>query len=189
MTSNTKEAAALATHRELTEAELDRARRYLDQTKNGILGALRNVSEAQWTFRPGSGRWSIVEIVEHVAAVQELVLGPLQERLRNAPVTPPHTEYRQVDDIVMYRFPNRLKTFPSPLPPAATLTRGHAPARLSANYAALHRLLETAGLRDRAVDSAPLRAVTEGVYETMDGYQWILTAAAHTEPTRSRSWR
>jgi hypothetical protein len=160
---------------------LDRACRYLDQTKNGILGALRNISEPQWRFKPGPNRWAIVEIVEHVAAVQELVLGPLQERLNNAPVTPLQPGYRLVDDIIIYQFPNRLRTLPSPLPPANGLMLSEARTRLSANYAARSGRLEARGLRDRAIDSAPLKAVTEGAYDTMDGYQWILAAAAHTE--------
>ena len=37
------------------------------------------------------------------------------------------------------------------------------------------------GLRQHVIPAAPLKAVSKGAYEVMDGYQWILAAAAHTE--------
>ena len=37
------------------------------------------------------------------------------------------------------------------------------------------------GLRQHVVPAAPLKAVSKGAFELMDGYQWILAAAAHTE--------
>lgn len=180
MKSNNPE-SVIATDQRLTQSELDRAHRYLDQTKNGIVGALRNVSEAQWKFKPDPDRWSIAEIVEHVATLQELVLGPIQEKWKNASVTPSHPDFRQIDDIIIYQIPNRLKKFPSPVPVAGELTLLQAIDRLASNHTALHDRLETTGLRDHAVDSPPLKAVTNGAYDSMDSYQWILAASAHTE--------
>lgn len=179
MTSNTLEPAA--TDERLTSFELDRGHSYLDQTNHGIQGALRNVSESQWKYKAGPDRWSIAEIVEHVALVQELVLGPLQEKWKDAPVTPAHPDFRHIDDIIIYQIPNRLRKYPSPVPVAGGLTLLQALDRLASNYAALHDRLETAGLRDRSVDSPPLKAVSDGAYDAMDGYQWVLAAAAHTE--------
>jgi hypothetical protein len=37
------------------------------------------------------------------------------------------------------------------------------------------------GLRDHALDSPPLKPISEGAYSVMDGYQWILAAAAHAQ--------
>ena len=42
-------------------------------------------------------------------------------------------------------------------------------------------LESTPGLRGHLLDSPPLKAVSKGAYDSMDGYQWILAAAAHTE--------
>jgi hypothetical protein len=166
----------------LTAAEIDRARLYLEQTRSGVAGAIRNLSEAQWTFKPDPGRWSIAEIMEHVLLVHERVLGPLQERLKAAPPAPPHPDYQRIDDIVIYQFPNRLTKVPSPIQVAGGLTHTEALRRLPANYARLQELLEsTPDLRARSTDAPPLKAVTNGAYDSMDGYQWILAAAAHTE--------
>lgn len=37
------------------------------------------------------------------------------------------------------------------------------------------------GLREHVLEAPPLRIVTNGAFDTMDGYQWALTLAAHDE--------
>ena len=182
METRTLGTAMISTQQTLTRQELDRARRYLEQAKTCMSGAIRNLSESQWRFKPRPDRSSIAEIAEHVILVQERVLGPLQEKLQEAPLVPAHPEYARVDDIIIYQIPNRLTTFPSPVGPAGDLDRSGALERLSANHNRFCKLLETTqGLRNRSLESPPLKAVSNGAYESMDGYQWILAAAAHTE--------
>jgi hypothetical protein len=66
-----------AAEQKLTPAELEQGCRHLERTLTGVLAATDGLSDAQWKFKPAPDRWSIAEIVEHVAAVQELVLGPI----------------------------------------------------------------------------------------------------------------
>lgn len=181
MTSTALEMTAVA-EQKLTQAELDRARMYLDQTKVGITGAIKALSDPQWNFKPSPGQWSVGEITEHVIDVLGLVLGPVRGKLDQAASTPAHPDYKQVDDIIVYRFPNRLAKFPSPVQPAGCLSPSQAIERLTADYARLSDYLETSpDLRNRYAEAPPLKAVSNGTYESMDGYQWILAAAAHTE--------
>jgi hypothetical protein len=42
-------------------------------------------------------------------------------------------------------------------------------------------LESTPDLRLHMVEAPPLKAVSKGAFESMDGYQWVLTAAAHIE--------
>jgi hypothetical protein len=175
------QAAANAGGQTLTQAELDRALLYLEQARNGALGAIRSISEAQWAFTPGEGRWSVAEIVEHVITVLEIVLGPVREKLEAAPAAAPIADYQKIDDIVIYRFPNRLTKFPSPRQPEGGLALAAARERLAADFARLTTHLETPDLRGHSIESAPLKAGTNGEYVLMDGYHWILAAAAHTE--------
>ena len=182
MTSNAMATAAVQPTEALGQIELDRARLYLEQTRILIVGAIRNVSDLQWNFKPGPDRWSIAEIVEHIVVVQERVLGPLREQLESAPVTPVHPDHKHVDDMIIYQIPSRLAKFPSPLQPDGGISRSDAMERLSANYEALNRRLETTpDLRNHSIESAPLKAISHDVYSSMDGYQWILAVAAHTE--------
>jgi hypothetical protein len=182
MNSNTSATPALATDQPLTSAELGQAHLYLRQTRAGLHGATKRLSETQWNFKPAPERWSIAEIVEHVMVVQERVLGPISDQLTSAPPPPAGYDYNRVDALVIHNFPDRLVKFPSPIP--ATLS-GETPAealhRFDRNCNLLAESLAAPGLRNHAIDSAPLKGISKGEYGLMDGYQWILAAAAHTE--------
>jgi hypothetical protein len=118
-----------------------------------------------------------------VAIVHERVLGPIREQLAAAP-TPPEGACQQVDAIVINQFPNRLTKFKAPefIEPTGALTLSEALDRLGANYIRLTEYLEsTPDLREHAIEAMPLKAVSGGAHQLMDGYQWILAAAAHTE--------
>jgi hypothetical protein len=181
MTSNILEQPA-AVNQPLTTSELDRARLYLEQTQNGVVGAIKHLSEPQWKFKPAADRWSIAEIMEHIVHVQELVLGPIRGQLAAAPTAAAHPDHARIDEIVIGYFPNRLNKFPSPQEPAGGLAPQEALRRLSTNHARLNEYLETTpDLRHHTVEARPLRAVSKGAFDSMDGYQWILAAAAHTE--------
>jgi hypothetical protein len=181
MNPNTSGAAALAADQALTSAELEQARLYLQQTREGLIGATKGLSEAQWQFKTAPERWSITEILDHVVVVQERVLGPIRDQLATAPGAPANYDYQQVDAIVINQFPNRLAKFQSPVNPLG-LRPPEALVRFRKNYVGLAEFLEsTPGLRAHAVEALPLKAVSKGAYGLMDGYQWILAAAAHTE--------
>jgi len=182
MTPATLAAATPATAPSLTPSEVERAVLYLEQTRSGVKGAIRNLSDAQWNFKPGQERWSIAEIMEHVIYVQERVLGPIRDQLAQAPPAPANHDYKVLDDLVIARFPNRLSKFPSPVQPAGGLTHADALERVLNNCSRLNKYLESApDLRRHAIEAAPMKALTGGAYQFMDGYQWILAAAAHTE--------
>ena len=175
--------AALAAAPKLTSPELDLARLYIEQTRNGVIGATRGLSLAQWNFKPAPDRWSIAEIVEHIVVTQELVLGPLRDQLAKAP-PPPARENKQVDAIIINQFPDRTIKVKAPevVQPAGRWSPEVAMERLIANYTRLAEYLETTpDLRQHAIDAPPLKIITNGEYEKMDGYQWILAAAAHAE--------
>jgi hypothetical protein len=182
MNSNTSSAAALAEEQTLTRPELEQARTYLQQTRDGVLGATKGVSEAQWRFKPASDRWSIAQIVEHAIMVEERVLGPIRDQLTAAPAAPASYDRSVVDAIVINQFPNRLTKFQAPFHPTGQLSRSGAFDRLLKNYTHLTDYLEsTPDLRHHALEAPPLKGVSKGAYQVMDGYQWILAAAAHTE--------
>ena len=83
---------------------------------------------------------------------------------------------------MIHNFPDRLTKFQAPI---FVNPSGLAPAeptqRFDVNCTRLVESLGEPGLREHAVDSAPLKGISKGEYGLMDGYQWILAAAAHTE--------
>jgi DinB family protein len=177
-------ASVLASTSQLTEHELEQARLFLEQTRNAVIGATKGLSEAQWTFKPAPEQWSIAENLDHIVIVQERVLGPILNQLVSAPAPYANRDYKAVDAIVIHQFPTRLAKFQAPefVRPADQIVPRDLLDRLKTNYIRLTYYLEsTPGLRQHAGEAAPLKAVSNGAYEVMDGYQWVLAAAAHTE--------
>jgi hypothetical protein len=171
-----------AAGQKLAASDLEQARLYLEQTRSYVVGATRGLSDAQWKFKPAPDRWSILEVVEHMVVVQELVLGPIWEQLASAPAAPGNRDYKQVDKIVLFQFPNRLNRFPSPEQPSGRWEPAVASGRLLKNHERLGEYLEsTPDLRRHTRESPPLKAISNGAFDAMDGYQWLLAAAAHTE--------
>jgi DinB family protein len=167
----------------LSGTDLSQARLYIGQTRDVLVGATKMLTSAQWEFAPSPERWSIAQIVEHVIAVQERVIGMIRQNLAAAPPPPASQDREIVDGLVINEFPNRLRKFPSPIPPSASKSdKAGTVGRYAENCAALTQMLtDVPGLREHVVDAPPLRAISNGDYSLMDGYQWILAAAAHAE--------
>lgn len=175
---------ASTSNQKLTAQELDQARLFLQQTQSYVVGATKGLSEAQWKFKPAPDRWSIAENLDHIVIVQERVLGPILDQLANAPAPPADRDHKSVDAIVIHQFPTRLAKFQAPefVRPLDQIAPVEVLNRLRTNYARLvDRLESTPGLRQHALEAPPLKAVSNGAFELMDGYQWILASAAHTD--------
>jgi len=172
------------TDQKLSAEELAQARLLLQQTQNAVVGATKGLSEAQWKFKPAPDRWSIAENVQHIVIVQERVLGPILDQLASAPAPSADVDPNAVDAIVINQFSTRLNKFSAPefIHPGEQIAPSELLDRLSANYARLADcLVSKPGLRQHAAEALPLKAVSNGAFSLMDGYQWILAAAAHTE--------
>jgi hypothetical protein len=166
----------------LNSEDLTKGRLFLRQTRDGLVGSVRMLTETQWTHHPGSERWSVAEIVAHIISVQRLVLGLITDRLASAPPPPPDHDRETIDSLLIGHFSNRLSRFPSPLPTPERMGKAEALRTHNENCAALTGLLESVPhLREHALEAPPLRALSQGRYSAMDGYQWILAAAGHTE--------
>ena len=168
----------------LETTDLQQARQYFCHTRNRVAEATAGLSDAQWRFKPAPDRWSIAEILEHMVLVQERVLTRLQGQLAQAPAPPADRDNQQIDALVLERIPDRsIKAkAPSAIEPTGQWTQPDALDRLFQNYARLATFVETTpDLREHILEAVPLRILTNGAYDTMDGYQWALTAAGHDE--------
>jgi hypothetical protein len=161
---------------EVTQAEKDRALQYLESTKKAIVEATAGLSEAQWNFKAGPDRWSIAQVMEHIAAAEDYIRGILVEKVMVAPAAPGR-DTKKIDDGVMAKVPDRSQKAQAPEPLVPTNRFGSPDASLKhflESRATTEEYLKTTpGLRDHAVDS-PL-----GV--KMDGYEFVLFIAAHSE--------
>jgi hypothetical protein len=161
---------------EVTQAEKDRALQYLESTKKGVLEATKGLSEAQWNFKAGPDRWSIAQVMEHIAASEDFIRQMDAEKVMLAPGVPGR-DLKKTDDAVIAMVPDRSQKAQAPEPLVPTNRFGSADGSLKhfvESRAKTEDFLKTTpGLRDHAVDS-PLGS-------KLDGYQFVLLIAAHSE--------
>src|SRR5579859_1180667 len=161
---------------EVTQAEKDRAVQYLEKTKQGVLDATKGLSEAQWNFKAGPDRWSIAQVMEHIAAAEDYIRGLVVEKVMVAPAVPDR-DLKKTDDMVMAMIPDRSQKAQAPEPLVPT-NRYNSPEGsvnffLDSRATTENFVKSTPGLRDHAIDS-PMGM-------KLDGYQFVLLIAAHSE--------
>jgi hypothetical protein len=177
--------AATIADRKLSSSEVELGRLCLEQSRIGILGAIQGLSKEQWHFKPAAEQWSIAEILEHVVVIQNLVKSRTRDlvagQIGNAPAA--DRDLQVMDEMIVYRFPARLAKVQGPdfARPTGQLAPLEALEKFGENCEALAEALDWAGLREAVLEARPMKIVSQGRYDSMDGYQWLLTAAAHTE--------
>jgi hypothetical protein len=170
--------ALSARAQDVTPADKERAMQYLESTKKGVLDATKGLSDPQWNFKPAPDRWSVAEVMEHLAAAEDLLRGMTQERVMTSPVVPVRDaeETKKADEGVLSMVPDRSHKAQAPEPLKPT-NRFGSPAAAQKHFVesrtATEEYLKSAtGLRAHVADS-PLGK--------LDGYQFILFTAAHSE--------
>lgn len=172
-------AAAIATKaQDASPADKERALQYLESTKHGVLDATKGLSDAQWNFRPGPDRWSIAEVMEHLAAAEDLLRGTAQEKIMKTPAVPARDpqEIKRADDAVLTIVPDRSRKAQAPEPLKPT-NRFGSPA------AAQRHFLESRAITEQYLkDTNGLRAhVGDSPLGKLDGYDFVLFIAGHSE--------
>lgn len=168
--------AAAAFAQEVTQAEKDRALQYLESTKKNVLEATKGLSDAQWNFKPAPDRWSVAQVMEHIAAAEDLLRDMTKEKLMAGPAGEAGRDVKKMDEAVLTMVPDRTHKAqaPEPLVPSNRFGSpdGSIKHFLESRSATEDFLKSTAGLRDHVMDS-PLGK--------LDGYEFVLFIAAHSE--------
>ena len=164
---------------DVSQADKDRALAYLEKTKNGVIEATKGLSDAQWNFKPAPDRWSIAEVMEHIALAEDMIRGLVQEQIMKSPEIAPRdpAELKKIDDGVIAQVPDRTHKISAPEQLKPTNHFG-TPEQAEEHFIESRTTTEsyvkdTAGLRAHAMDS-PTGA-------KLDGYEWILLIAGHSE--------
>jgi len=165
-----------AAGQDLTSSDREKGLRYLAETRNGVVEATKGLSEAQWKFKPGPGRWSIAEIVEHLALVENLLLENVRPQLASSTTIARDRDPKQMDATILAKMPDRSTKYQAP-PPIVPTGRWAPQAALDRFLAS--RQQTVAFLKSDADLRGPV--VTHPAFGAMDGYEWILAIAAHSE--------
>lgn len=150
---------------------------YLEKTKAGVIDAAKGLSDAQLNFKPAPDRWSVAQVLEHIASSEDMLFDLTQNQAMKGPARPEGDDVKAIDQLILTAIPDRSqkRSAPEPLIPNDRF-RG-AKASLEHFAAARAKTIafakDTPGLRDHAIDS-PLQ-------KKLDPYQWLLFIGAHSE--------
>jgi DinB superfamily len=162
---------------ELSSSDKERAMQYLEKTKKDIEDATRGLSTAQWNFKAGPDRWCIAQVMEHIAAAEDLIRGMIADQGMKAPAGEPGRDMRKTDDAVVAMIPDRSHKAQAPEPLKPTNRYGSPEEAvkhfLSSRAETEEFLNNTSGLRQHVSDS-PMGM-------KLDCYEWILFLTAHSE--------
>lgn len=165
---------------ELSPADRDSALKYLESTRQGVLDATKGLSAAQWNFKTAPDRWSIAEVVEHIAAAEDFLFGNITEKVMKAPARTGNDDVKAIDQLVLTAVPDRSHKAQAPEPLKPTNRFGSPEASLKHFAESRERtedfLKKTNDLRAHA------GAATDSPFgKQMDAYEWILFIAGHSE--------
>lgn len=168
--------AAAASGQEVTQAEKDRALQYLETTRKNVLEATKGLSEAQWSFKPAPDRWSVAQVMEHIAAAEDLLLDTTKEKVMTSPAGEPGRDFKKTDEAVLMMVPDRSHKAqaPEPLVPSNRFGSPESSVKhfLESRATTESFLRSTGGLRDHVMDSPVGK---------LDAYEFVLFIAAHSE--------
>jgi len=167
---------AAARAQEVTQAEKDKALLYLESTKKNIQEATKGLSAAQWNFKQGPERWSVAQVMEHIAAAEDMLRGLTTEKVMAAPAALDR-DVKHIDEMVVTMVTDRTHKADAP-EPLRPVNRFGSPEEALKHFVESRTeteefLRKTPDLRAHAVDS-PLGT-------KLDAYEWVLFIAAHSE--------
>ncbi|HKI27315.1 MAG TPA: DinB family protein [Candidatus Sulfotelmatobacter sp.] len=169
--------AAVAFGQTLTQADRDRGVQYLEQTRDGVVTAVKGLSDAQMKFKPAPDRWSVAETLEHITVSEDFLFQNVTNNIMKAPAGAPDRDTAKIDAFVLSAIPDRSHKAqaPEPLKPTARWTPAETLDHfLQSRARTIAFLQSTPDLRAHVVTSPPLN-------QPMDAYDWLLFISAHSE--------
>src|SRR5256885_17271361 len=160
----------------LTQADREKAEKYLEKTRDGVVDATEGLSEAQLKFKPAPDRWSVAETLEHIALAEDFLMQNINEKVMKAPAAPANRDVAKTDAAVLAMIPDR--SHKAQARPQLVPTGRRTPAETLDHFQksrakTIAFLQSTPDLREHAVDSP--------IGQQLDAYEWLLFIAAHSE--------
>jgi len=159
----------------LSPADREKGEQYLQQTRDGVVAAVKGLSEAQMKFKAGPDRWSVAEVLEHIALVEDGLFQNVTNKVMKSPAGAADRDVAKTDASVLAILPDRStkKQAPAPFVPTGRWTPAEAQDHFLKSRTATMAFLEsTPDLRAHVSDS-PLGP--------LDAYEWLLFMGGHSE--------
>jgi len=163
----------------ITDQERQTAIARLESSRDKLLAALEDVSEELALWTPAPERWSILQLVEHLATSDPGLMKLIRQALAS-PAQPELVEQVHKHD---HRFVGELKPFPRGVNKAPEFLKPRAlyPRLGDAVEAFLRAREETIDYARSTEDELRDHFAPHSVLGPMDGYQWLIACAVHVE--------
>lgn len=145
--------------------------------RQNLRDAIKRVPKGLLNQRPSPERWSVAEVIEHLAIIEAATVGFLTPLVAGAPILPDDAQ-PVATPIPRERLRDRTTriTAPEIVQPKGTLSFDEALAALEQSRTSLLMLLEAAEGRDLTAVGRPHPRLGP-----LDGYQWLAIVGAHEE--------
>ena len=141
-----------------------------------LLKLVERLTPAQWSFRPGEGKWSIADCLEHVTAVESRVFGSIQKQLAG-PGDPEKRKLTEGKDATVRRMiPDRSTKIEAPEPVRPTGRWPEIPELLAQYRATRERSMKFVEETEADLRSRSWQHIALG---ELDCYQWLLAMGHH----------
>ena len=161
----------------LTQADRDRGLQSLEQTRDGVVAAVKGLSDAQMKFKPAPDRWSVAETLEHITLAEDFLFQNITNNIMKAPAGAADRDTAKIDAFVLSAIPDRSHKAqaPEPLRPTGRWTPAETLDHFVQSRAKTIAFLQsTPDLRAHVVNGPPLN-------QPLDAYDWLLFISAHSE--------
>jgi DinB superfamily len=166
-----------ATRGGMTKAERTYLLSELTSSKTALLGSIRGLTHAQWTFKPSADAWSIQECTEHLILAEDLIFDEAQKTLKTPPVARLTNATKEGDRQVVDQMEDRSKK--AKAPKIIQPTGKFATPESAAKEFELRRNKSIAYVKTTH-DPLRIHAGDGPSGSTADVYQFLLEMAAHS---------
>jgi len=147
----------------------------LTSSQARLIEAVAGLNSAQWEFREAPDRWSIAEIVEHLAVFEDFLLGVIQRAMADAP----RVGSAGGKDQLVLGLPES-RNFKFKAREAASPTgRWQDPAQLVSEFRKVRA--RTAEFVADAQGDFRSHFFAHLAFGNLDCYQWLVLAGRHTD--------
>jgi DinB superfamily len=159
----------------LTPADREKGAKYLEQTRDGVVAAVKGLSDAQMKFKAAPDRWSVAETLEHIALAENDAHNLFAQAMKS-PAEKADRDAAKVDATILSMVPDR--SHKAQAPPQLVPTGRWTPSEsldhfLKSRAEAIALMKSTPDLREHLADSP--------FGQKWDAYEFLLFGAAHSE--------
>jgi uncharacterized damage-inducible protein DinB len=163
----------------LTPEERQAAIKYLEETRQKVLDSLKDLSDAQWKFKPAPDRWSAAEVAEHIAVSEETLLMLVTDRVMKSPAAPEKKEAAKgKDELIRNSITNRSVKAQAPEMLRPTNRFKTREETIKAFNASRDKTIEYVKTTQ---DDLRSHFTPHPIFKDLDAYQWLLLLSGHSE--------